>query len=59
MIRRALIRYRALISFLRNNQMSKKKINISLKTNSNRNCNSNKYCSDGECSVNVRDLPLS
>ena len=54
---------RALISFLRNNQMLKKikekKINISLKTNSNRNCKSNKYCTDGECSVNVRDLPLS
>ena len=30
----------------------KKKKN-SLKTNSNRNCNSNKYCTDGECLVNV------
>ena len=25
--------------------------------NNNRNCNSNKYCTDGECSVNVRELP--
>ena len=32
-----------LISFLRNNRMFKRNLNIYLKTNSNRNCNSNKY----------------
>ena len=32
-----------LISFLRNNRMLKRNLNIYLKTNSNRNCNSNKY----------------
>ena len=34
-----------------------KDFNIYLKTNNDRNCNSNKYCTDGECSINVRNLP--
>ena len=41
--RRALIRDRAIISFLRSNRMSKRNFNIYLKMNNNRNCNSNKY----------------
>ena len=34
----------------------KRNLNIYLKTNNNRNCNSNN--TDGECLVNVRDLKL-
>ena len=41
--RRALIRDRAIISFLRSNRMFKRNFNIYLKMNNNRNCNSDKY----------------